>query len=337
MINPWIGKHGPLMIAEIGGNHLGDFEYAKRLTELAIDADVDYVKFQLYSGDTIVSKGESPDYNAHFKNFELDKEKYIYLAEMCRLRNVGYMASVWTTEYIEWIDPFMTIYKVGSGDLTAYPILEKIASKKKPILLSTGLSILEEVIDAVGFIQSIDNRYKDPAYLALLQCTSMYPILPADANLLAMDTLRKATGLHVGYSDHTEGTKALSVAVAMGAEILEFHFTDRREGQTFRDHKVSITRDEVNELQAEIALILSLRGDGIKRPLESESEHHITFRRAVYPLCDVTAGTPLTVDNLTVLRPNHGIDARDFWQVLNKKSRVDLKAFQKIEWEYLYD
>ena len=115
----WKGKHGPLLIAEIGGNHEGDFENAKRLTQLAIEADVDYIKFQLYTGDTLVSKLENPVRNAHFKKFELSRAKYIELAQMCNDSNIGFMASVWDVSYIDWIDEYMPIYKIGSGDLTA--------------------------------------------------------------------------------------------------------------------------------------------------------------------------------------------------------------------------
>jgi N-acetylneuraminate synthase/N,N'-diacetyllegionaminate synthase len=335
MKSPWEGKFGPLLIAEIGGNHLGDFEYAMELANLAIDTNVDYVKFQMYQGDTLVSRFESPDRNKHFKTFELLKEEYIALAELCQAHGIGYLASVWDAEFLDWIDDYMSIYKIGSGDLTAYPIISKIAEKKKPIILSTGLSTLEEVLDAVAYIRSVDKRYEDPNYLALLQCTSMYPIQNSDANLDVMDTLRKATGLTVGYSDHTEGTKALFVAAARGAQILEFHFTNRREGQWFRDHKVSITPDEVRALQAEISAIKELRGNGIKRPLDCEAEHLISFRRAVYPTQNIKAGERLTADKLMCLRPNHGIDAREFTKVLNKTARVDLQAYQTLEWEML--
>ncbi len=331
----WQGKYGPLLIAEIGGNHLGDFEYAKRLTTLAIEADVDYIKFQLYSGDTLVSRTEGADRNAHFKKFELAKEMHIYLADLCRQNGVGYMASVWNADFMEWIDPYMPIYKIGSGDLTAYPILEKIAAKKKPIILSTGLSTLEEVLDAVGFIQKIDERYTSPYYLALLQCTSMYPIANEEANLMAMNTLKKASGLTVGYSDHTEGMQALVVATAMGAEILEFHFTDTREGQTFRDHKVSLTLAETKALQTEIRLIREFQGDGIKKPLDCERDHRVSFRRAIYPAMDIPAGTQLTAEHLIYLRPNHGIDARDYQKTLGKYTKIDLKAHQKLEWHFL--
>ncbi len=330
----WKGKHGTLLIAEIGGNHEGDFEYAKKLTQLAIESDVDYIKFQLYSGDTLVSKLESPVRNEHFKKFELSKENYIALAKMCNAAGIGFMASVWDINYMDWIDPFLPIYKIGSGDLTAYPVLKATAKRRKPMILSTGLSTLEEVVETVEYIQSIDSIYYDPNYLSILQCTSMYPIPFEDANLSVMQTIQSITGLPVGYSDHTEGGKALEIAVAMGAQILEFHFTDTREGQTFRDHKVSLTKAEVHQLIKDIKNIKLLKGHPLKKPLPVEGDHVTSFRRAVYPLIDIEAGTILEEKHLTTLRPNHGIDARDFEKVIGKKCNRSLKKHQKLLWEH---
>jgi len=278
------GKHGPLLLAEIGGNHEGDFEYAKKLTKLAIESDVDYIKFQLYSADNIVNPVESPDKNKHFKKFELSKGQYIELAKMCLDNNVKFLASVWDESMLEWIDPYMSVYKIGSGDLTAYCLLKKIAGLKKPIILSTGLSKLNEVIDSVNYIQSLDKFYKNPDNLALLQCTSMYPITFEDANLNVMRKYFEKTGLTIGYSDHTIGSKALEVAFAMGANILEFHFTDTRKGKEFRDHKVSLTKPEVKRLISNIKDIKKLKGSSLKKPLEVEGNHRTTFRRGVYPI-----------------------------------------------------
>lgn len=331
----WQGKYGPLLIAEIGGNHEGDFDYALRLTDLAISADVDVIKFQLYTGDTLVSRLESPQRNQHFKKFQLTNEQHIQLAEKCNAAGIKYMASVWDEEFLKWIDPYIPIYKIGSGDMTAYPVLRTITGLKKPIILSTGLSTLEEVKNAVAFIQSCDPLYKDPEYLSVLQCTSMYPIEDSDSNLMVMKSYEKELGLTVGYSDHTIGMYAMEIAVALGAQILEFHFTDTREGKEFRDHKVSLTADEVKELQKKITTINALKGDGVKQPLESEKEHRTSFRRAVYPNQDLKAGTMLTNENITTLRPNHGIDARDYDKVLNKTLKVDVSAHQKLDWDML--
>lgn len=321
------------MIAEIGGNHEGNFKYALELTKLAIEADVDFVKFQMYSGDTLVSKLESPQRNKHFKKFELTKENYLQLAEMCKSQGVHFMASVWNPDYVSWIDPYNPIYKIGSGDLTAYPVLKKFARLGKPMILSTGLSTIDDVVGAVTFIQNENEVYKDPNYLSILQCTSMYPIPFSDAHLSVMDTFKELFNLPVGYSDHTEGKKALVTAVAMGAQILEFHFTDTRENKDFRDHKVSLTRDEVRTMIKEIKEVEQLKGSNIKRPLEVEGDHLISFRRAVYPRTDLKKGTVLTEEHLTVLRPNHGIDARLYYEVLGKKLKEDVLEHQKLGWD----
>lgn len=331
--NTWTGKSGVLLIAEIGGNHEGDFEYAKRLTQLAIDSGADCVKFQLYEGDTLVSSVESPDRNRHFKKFELSREQHLKLANMCKESNVQYMASVWDPEYVSWIDEYIDVYKIGSGDFTAYPVIKKFVELGKPLLLSTGLCSIQEVVETVEYIQGLDERYKSSDYLSILQCTSMYPIPPEGANLNVMNSLRLQTNLTVGYSDHTEGSEALEIAVAMGAQILEFDFTDDREGKEFRDHKVSLTKEEVQYLIEKIKLINRYKGSSLKRPLDVEGDHLVTFRRACYPKVDLKSGDMLTEDNLTVLRPNVGIDAREFDELIGKKINVSKKKHERLNWE----
>jgi len=337
MTNSFRGKYGPLLIAEIGGNHEGNFNYAKKLTELAISTNVDFVKFQLYTGDTLVSKFEDADRNKHFKKFELTKEQHLELAYMVINAGIGYMASVWNEDMMNWIDPYIPIYKVGSGDLTAYPMLKTIAERAKPMIISTGLSNEKEVLDTINFIRSIDTKYNSSDNLAVLQCTSMYPIAQSDAALSVINRLKNIANVTVGYSDHTEGLKALLYAYAMGAEILEFHFTDTRDGKEFRDHKVSLIPSEVRELIDEIKLINTLKGNNKKTPLkiEIDNNHHISFRRAVYPKFDLKAGTVLSEDNLIILRPLHGIDARDYYKIIGKTITKDFTAYEKLDWNFL--
>ncbi len=337
MKKPFEGKYGPLLIAEIGGNHEGNFDYAKKLTELAITAGVDYVKFQIYTGDALVSSVESPDRNKHFKRFELTKEQHRYLASMVVDAGIGYTSSVWDIESITWIDEYMSIYKIGSGDLTAYPVISNVAKRGKPIILSTGLATEKEVIETIDFIQSVNPVYKNSEMLAVLQCTSMYPIGNSEANLRVIPRLKELTKLTIGYSDHTEGSKALCYATAMGAEILEFHFTDSRNGKEFRDHKVSLTPGEIEALIEEIKLIRQLQGDAIKRPIaiEIENGHDVSFRRAVYPSQDIQKGELLTEENLTILRPNHGIDARQFYTLLGKRAGQALKKHHVLSFNML--
>ncbi len=330
----WEGKNGPLLIAEIGGNHEGDFEYAKKLAQLAIESGCDYVKFQIYTGDGLVNPIESPDRNKHFKKFELPVDQHIELAQMCKENKVGYLASVWEESALDWVDKFMDFYKVGSGDLTAYPLLREIGKRKKPVLLSTGLAEEKEVVEAVSFIRSCDPFYETSNAIALLQCTSMYPIPPRDANLNVMHTLKELTGCPMGYSDHTEGSYALEIAVAMGAEILEFHFTDDREGKEFRDHKVSLTSDEVKELIDRIKEIKALQGNDKKQPLSVEGDHVTSFRRGIYPSREIPSNSKITAEDLLVLRPNHGIPANKFDLLIGKTTKKSLKKYETLDWKY---
>ena len=333
-MNYFKGKVGPALIAEIGGNHEGDFEYAKELTQLAISTDVDFIKFQLYTGDSLVSKIESGSRNKHFKKFELTKTQHLELAQMVADAGINYMASVWDLDMIDWINDYMPVYKIGSGDLTAYPIIKKITGKGKPIVLSTGLSTEREVMDTIKYIQLNNQIYNSHENLAILQCTSMYPIKSNDANLSVMQRFSTLTNLTVGYSDHTEGVDALQISVAMGAQILEFHFTDSREGKECRDHKVSLIPDEVRMLKDRIKLIQTLKGRSKKEPLaiEIENNHVQSFRRAIYPIIDIKKGTIITPVHLTVLRPNNGIDARDYYKLLGKKATTNIRQHDQLDW-----
>ncbi len=334
--NPFNGKYGPALIAEIGGNHEGNFEYAKKLTRYAISTGIDYIKFQIYTGDSLVNPVVNPDRNKHFKKFELTKEQYLELAEMVKDAGIGYTASVWNEEFLEWIDPFMDIYKVGSGDMTAYPLIEKIAKTGKPLVISTGLANEEEVMDMIKFVQSINPIYKRPDHFAVLQCTTMYPIPHEDANLNVIKRFKEIIGVTVGYSDHTEGSDALKYAYAAGAQIMEFHFTDSRKGKQFRDHKVSLIPQEVIELQQELLKIKKLLGNEKKQPLpiEIENGHVTSFRKAVYLVRDIRKGEIITPEHLTILRPNKGIDSREYYSLIGKKAIIDLKKHQVLQKDY---
>lgn len=327
------GAYGPWLIAEIGGNHEGDFDQALRLTDLAIESGADAIKFQIYFGDTLVSSIESPDRNAHFKRFELAIEQHQILAARVRAAGKTYLASVWDLSAFEWVDPWSSAYKVGSGDLTALPFLRAAASTGKPLIVSTGLSDLAEVVAAVEFIRSCNPVYHDPDQLALLQCTSMYPIPAAEAHLSVIGSL-SSLGVTVGYSDHCLGRRALEVAAAMGAQVLEFHFTDQKNDRSFRDHQLSLDKDDVRELLQALSEIKELKGSPIKTPtaVELDNDHPRSFRRGVYPARDIAAGELLDESNLCVLRPNHGIDARDFYAVTGRRARRALARHAKLDW-----
>lgn len=319
-------------IAEIGGNHEGDFEYAKRLTELAVESGADAVKFQFYTGDSLVSKIEGADRNAHFKKFELSNQQNLALIGMVEEGDAIPMASVWSEQMLQWANPRLPLHKVGSGDLTCYPMLALLAKTGKPIILSTGLSSLGEVEDAVVYIEKCNSSYISDRKLALLQCTSAYPTPDMDANIGAMSALKSEFGLPVGYSDHTLGSYAIEIAVSAGAEIIEKHFTDSREGKRFRDHLIALTKDEVQEAldrMRHIKLLLG-QGDKVLTKSEEEAEHHISFRRSIYASRSIKAGELLTEDNLIVLRPFHGLCASRFDDILGCRAKRDIHAHQVL-------
>lgn len=313
-------------IAEIGGNHEGEFEYAKRLTKLALDSGADAIKFQFYKGDSLVSNKESPNRNAHFKKFELSDEQNLALIKMVKDGGATPMASVWNLDMLKWANPHLPYHKVGSGDLTYYPMLAALVKTKKPIILSTGLSSLDEVAGAVQYIEKCDVSYILDRKLALLQCTSSYPTPDEDANLAAMLTLKSEFGLPVGYSDHTLGSDAIEAAVAMGAEIIEKHFTDTREEKMFRDHLIALTKDEVQETLRKMLRISKFKGDGIKKLTVSEKRagHDISFRRGIYFSRDMKIGEKICNEDLKVLRPMHGVCASKYYDIIGKTITRDV-------------
>lgn len=327
----WHGRHGPMLIAEIGGNHEGDFGYAQELVGLAIEAGADVVKLQVYYADELVNRVESPDRHAHFLRFELEPDQHVALAEMCRAAGVRYLASIWSTGPLGWLDSYLDFYKIGSGDLTSHRLLEQFASRGKPLVLSTGLSTLEEVQVAADVVRAVDMRFADPDWLAVLQCTSVYPLRKSDANLRAMDAISAATGAAAGYSDHTTDGQALRVAAARGARVLEFHFTDDREGKTFRDHHVSLVPTELHELTRDLDGLADLLGDGVKVPLDSEIEagHVVSFRRGVYFSRDLAAGHVLTDDDLVLLRPAHGEGAPALSSLIGRTLVQDVTSLSR--------
>ncbi len=208
-------KNAVFFIAEIGGNHEGNFSNARRLVTLANESGADAVKFQFYTGDSLVSKIEGSDRNAHFKKFELADSENLELIRLVKKSGAMPMASVWSKQMLDWSNPELPMHKIGSGDLTCYPMLAAIAATNKPIILSTGLASLKEIEDAVSYIEKCNPTYIKERKLALLQCTSSYPTPDQDANINAMLTLKSEFGLPVGYSDHTLGADAIDAAVAV--------------------------------------------------------------------------------------------------------------------------
>jgi N-acetylneuraminate synthase/N,N'-diacetyllegionaminate synthase len=205
------------------------------------------------------------------------------------------------------------------------------------MILSTGLATLSEVRRAVAEIRRANPAYEQPGTVTLLQCTSMYPIEDSDANLSVMRTLASIPGVSVGYSDHTVGMEALVAATGAGARMLEFHFTDRREDRVFRDHKVSLTVDEVRKLRRRLKQVVTFLGTPEKVPLGTEiaSGHVVSFRRGLFPARDLVAGSVIGENDLVWLRPAEGIPASEIDEVVGKRLRVAVTRLQKLDWSML--
>ena len=329
--NFWTGKNGPLLIAEIGGNHEGDFNYAKKLLKLAVLSKVDVIKYQIYQGETLVNKKISPKRYKHFKNFELSKKQHLYLADQCKERGIKYLSSVWNKDDLKWISKKMDFFKIGSGDLTAYDQIFETCKYKKPLLLSTGLSTLDEIKETIKFIKSTNSFYKKKENLAILQCTSDYPAKTSELNLNVIKTLIKL-GHPVGYSHHNIETYPLEIAYILGSRILEFHFTDTRKNKRFRDHRISLTPDMVRDIVNKIKLINLIKGSSEKKPTngEIESGNISSFRRGLFLNKDLKKNNKLNIKDLITLRPEKGISSKNFYNLINKKLKKDIKKLNII-------
>ncbi len=320
------------LIAEIGGNHEGNFDYALELLQLAIESEVDSIKFQIYSGDTLVNERVDRDRKKHFDRFTFTSDQYKEIASICLENQVDFSASIWNEPQLEEFDDYLSFYKIGSGDLTAFPIIESHCKRGKPIILSTGLSTLKEVQETVNFICECNPIYLEESMLCIMQCTSSYPTPDKELNLEVIRTYLDQFHYPIGYSSHSTNPYALDYAIALGARVLEFHFTDSREGKEFRDHKVSLTKSDVLDLKKRIPFLIDSLGDHSKQPTESEitSDHINSFRRAAYPNKLIPRGTVVSQEDFVFLRPQEGLQANKIYNVIGKKSLRDLQPMEPI-------
>jgi len=325
----------PMLIAEIGGNHEGNFNSALKLLELAIESGSDVVKFQIYTGDSLVNPILSPDRNKHFKKFELSINQYKELAQICKQNGVQFNASIWSKELLDSFIDDLSFYKIGSGDMTNYPLLNYLTERPKPILLSTGLSDFEEVKAVVSFLRKRNSFYNIKEHICLMQCSSMYPIENSEVNLDVLK-LYNLLDCEIGYSDHTQGSNAILDAIKMGSSVIEFHFTDSPNSTSFRDHQVSLTKDQVIRLNQEIDMFLINKGSFIKEPTKSEieSDHVTSFRRGLFLNKSLKKGDTVSSADIVTLRPNIGIDARNYNRIIGKKLRKDITRLEELKFEY---
>lgn len=314
-----------LIIAEAGVNHNGSIEIAKKLIDKAAEAKADVIKFQTFTADSLVNKNvKKAEYQQKtgnsqesqydmLKRLELDVDMHKELITYCNKKKIKFLSTPFDLESIDLLNDLgMDIYKIPSGEVTNYPYLKKIAKLQKTIIMSTGMCTLEEVRDALKVLKE-----NGASNIKLLHCNTEYPTPMKDVNLKAMVTMKNEFNLEVGYSDHTKGIEVPIAAVALGATIIEKHFTlDRNmEGP---DHKASLEPEELKEMVHSIRNIELALGSGEKKPSESEMKNINVVRKFIVAKENIKKGEKFTEDNITCKRTGKGISAMQWNKVINK-------------------
>ena len=327
-----------LIIAEVGVNHNGKLELAKKLVDLAKVAGADIVKFQTFVSENGVSKNakkaeyqmagdiqEESQLNM-IKKLELTFNDFAVLYEYCLDRGIEFLSTAFDFQSIDFLNSLgMKRWKIPSGEITNLPYLIKIAQLNKPVILSTGMSTMDDIESAISIL-----RQNGVGELTVLHCTTEYPTPFQDVNLKAMLTIKDEFGVQIGYSDHTKGIEVSIAAAVLGATVIEKHFTlDRNmEGP---DHKASLEPDELKAMVTSIRNIESALGDGIKQPAESEKKNMVVARKSIIAKTDINMGDIFTEENLTVKRPGDGISPMKWYEVIGKAATRDFKEDELIE------
>ena len=329
------------VIAEAGVNHNGSVQTAKRLIDAAKDCEVDAVKFQTFKTDRLVTKNaemakyqkETTDESSQYEmlqKLELTEEEFIDLANYARKKEILFLSTPFDTESADLLERInVPVYKIGSGDLTNIPMLEHIARKNKPIILSTGMATIEEVELAFNSITNVGNEE-----IVLLHCITSYPTPIEVVNLRAMNTLRQKFKVPVGFSDHTTGIIAPIIAVSLGAAILEKHFTLDK-NLPGPDHHASLNPKELQEMVKAIKQITKALGDGIKRPANIEVDIKPIARRSIIAKVDISTGEMIKKDMLDIKRPAIGIEPKYFEEIIGKKVKRMIRKDEPITWDML--
>lgn len=332
-----------LIIAEAGVNHNGSIDIAKQLVDKAADAGADIIKFQTFKSEKLVSRsarqaeyqkkniGKKSDDSqlSMLKKLELSEQDHKELMTYCKQKGIKFFSTAFDMDSIEYLHSLnLGLWKIPSGEVTNYPFLKRIASYNERTILSTGMCDLQDVRAAIDALYK-NGLSKDN--LTLLHCNTEYPTPFEDVNLKAMDALRKEFGIEVGYSDHTKGIEVPIAAVALGASVIEKHFTlDRNmEGP---DHKASLEPDELKAMVSAIRNIeKAVGGDGTKHISESERKNITIARKSIVAACDIKKGEIFTEENLTVKRPGNGISPMRWEEVIGTKAIRNFSEDDLIE------
>lgn len=333
-------KQHIIIIAEAGVNHNGDYELARRMVLAAKEAGADYVKFQTAVPELVISTyapkaeyqkettGEAQSQLDMCRAIHLPLSDYAPLKALCDEAGIGFMSTPFDLVSIDCLAPLgMDYWKIPSGEITNLPYLRKIASQGGRVIMSTGMSTLDEVESAVRILEE-NGTGRDR--IILLHCTTQYPTPFEAVNLRAMDALRTLGCAGVGYSDHTRGIAVPVAAAALGACVLEKHFTLDR-NLPGPDHKASLEPDELAAMVREVREVEAALGDGCKRVAEAERANITVARKSIVAARHITAGEVFTTDNITVKRPGNGMSPLLWDKVLGRRASQDYEADRLID------
>ena len=328
------------IIAEAGVNHNGNVEIAKKLIDIAIGVGANAVKFQTFKAEKVISKfAQKAEYQYKttdknetqlemVKRLELDVDAHKELIHYCKENGIIFLSTPFDLESIELLNKLgAEIIKIPSGEITNLPYLRKVGSLKKDIIISAGMADLEEIGKALDILLE-SGTSKDN--ITVLHCNSEYPTPFEDVNLTAMLTIRDTFRVKIGYSDHTPGIEVPIAAVALGATVIEKHFTLNKD-MDGPDHKASLGPDELKSMVTAIRNIEKSLGDGIKRPSPSELKNRPLVRKSIIASMDIKEGDMLTENNITVKRPGIGINPMEWDNVIGRKAIHDFKEDELIE------
>ena len=321
-----------LIVAEIGNNHEGSYALAEELIGRAAEAGVDAVKFQTFRTEHYVSRRDDARFE-RLKSFELSHDEFTKLAAVARQEGIVFLSTPFDLESVRFLDALVPAFKIASGDNTFYPLIDTVARRGKPILLSTGLADTTRVQHAKAVIEAVWAEIGVAPGLALLHCVSSYPVPPAQANLAAIGRLRAEFDCTIGYSDHTLGIEACRVAASLGARIIEKHFTLDKNHSEFRDHQLSADPGEMTELVRAVRQTETLLGSGEKRPQECEQTAERALRRSITAVRGLASGAVVTWEDITWVRPGGGLPPGKEHLILGRKLAKPVRGGDRITLE----
>jgi len=326
-----------LLIAEIGNNHEGDQQVAMEMVAAAAEAGADGVKVQIINPERLVHASQN-ERIAQLRRFRLPDETYIAMAETARAKGLLFIATPFDVETLEWVTSVVSAVKIASGDLDYIPLLRAVARSDKPIIISTGMGTLSEVGAAVRTVEQYLPAHRTVEdSLALLHCISAYPTPLEEVNLRALQTLKETYGLTVGYSDHTLGVEIAVGALALGARLIEKHFTLDKTRTTFRDHALSADPAELKRLATIVHAFDGVLGTGGKRPMPCEQQAVTAARRGAVATRDLSVGTFLTSSDFIFVRPRSGLSPAQAEVMLGRQLRLPLKQHEIVLPQHVQD